>query len=158
MNLMMRFAAKTWLTFVCFCWGIKESFKEKKMLRNDSKNASEVSATAVCHSLLSSPLHLQQHQQRFGALGFSVRGNGESGCHCIQWWHNSCPKSHLIYSTVGVCTYLESDFSYTCTAVAAWGWDGEWVLITGGEGDAEGRHRGTEEELQILRPDCLPRK
>lgn len=40
----------------------------------------------------------------------------------------------------GVCTYLESDFSYTCTAVAAWGWDGEWVLITQGDGYVEGRH------------------
>lgn len=35
------------------------------------------------------------------------------------------PKSHLIYSREGVGTYLQSDFSYTCTAVAAWGWDEE---------------------------------
>lgn len=41
-------------------------------------------------------------------------------------------------------TYLQSDFSYTCTAVAAWGWDGEWVLITEGEGYEVGSYRGTE--------------
>lgn len=61
----------------------------------------------------------------------------------------------------GVHTYLQSDFSYTCTAVAAWGWDGEWVLITGGDGYEEGQHRGAETEkkkLQIFWADSLPQK
>lgn len=79
-------------------------------------------------------------------MGLSIRGNGESGCHFTQWWHNFYPKSHLIYTVEGVRTYLQSDFSYTCTAVAAWGWDEEWVLITEGGGCGDGRHRGTEGE------------
>lgn len=61
--------------------------------------------------------------------------------------------SHLIYSEEGVGTYLQSDFSYTCTAVAAWRWDEEWVLITGEWGDEDGRRtEGGEEKLQIFLP------
>lgn len=56
------------------------------------------------------------------------------------------PKSHLIYSGEGVGTYLQSDFSYTCTAVAAWRWDEEWVLITGGGGGDE--MEDTEEQRE----------
>lgn len=70
------------------------------------------------------------------ALGTSIRGNGESGCHYIQWWHNFFHKVTLNLHHEGVRTYRQSDFSYTRTAVAAWGWDEEWVLITGG-GDYE---------------------
>lgn len=56
-------------------------------------------------------------------------------------------QSHTSFTLLeGVRTYLQSCFSYTWTAVAAWGWDGEWVLITEAGGNGEGTHRATERE------------
>lgn len=55
--------------------------------------------------------------REFGAVGPSTRGERNQR----GWWYNFPPMSHLIHSAEGARTYLQSDFSYTCAAVAAWG-------------------------------------
>lgn len=53
--------------------------------------------------------------REFGAVGASARGRRNQR----GWWYNFHPMSHLIHSAEGGRTYLQSDFSYTCAAVAA---------------------------------------
>lgn len=72
--------------------------------RKEKKKASGISiqiimsATAVCHSLLATWPRNYSISSSIGALcalGLSIKGNTESGCLYIHWWHNFLSKVTL---------------------------------------------------------------